>query len=199
MEDVRVQAASYSPASAIFFLGMDGMKERLGYEELIDPVRERMMRIIWRVVRHPEEVEDTMQEVLTIIWKKRDRIFRHPNPQALVLKICVNAAVDTLRKQRRAGRSVDSEIIGRLPDPVAGSERNQAETEGMVKRAIGRLPRKQAVAVVMRVLEGRSYKEIAGALGCREATARTHVLRGRTKLSRWLSCLRPSGQEEVSR
>jgi hypothetical protein len=30
---------------------MDGMKERLGYEELIDQVRERMMRIIWRIVR----------------------------------------------------------------------------------------------------------------------------------------------------
>jgi RNA polymerase sigma factor (sigma-70 family) len=117
----------------------------------------------------------------------------------LVLKICVNAAVDTLRKQRRAGRSVDPEIIGRLPDPVAGSERKKNEIEAMVKGAVGRLPRKQSLAVVMRVLEGRSYKEIAGALGCREATARTHVLRGRTKLSRWLSYLRPSGQDEVSR
>ena len=38
---------------------MDGMKESLSYEELIEPVRERMMRTIWRVVRHPEEAEDT--------------------------------------------------------------------------------------------------------------------------------------------
>jgi RNA polymerase sigma factor (sigma-70 family) len=178
---------------------MDGMKERLSYEELIDPVRERMMRIIWRVVRHPEEVEDTMQEVLAVIWKKRDRIFRHPNPQALVLKICVNAAVDALRRQRRVDRFAGSAIIDRLPDSAAGSGRDRAETEGLVRRAVGRLPNNQAIAVVMRVLEGYSYKEIAGALGCREATARTHVLRGRAKLSRWLSYLRPSGREEVSR
>jgi RNA polymerase sigma factor (sigma-70 family) len=178
---------------------MDGMKERLGYEELIDPVRERMMRVIWRVVRHPEEAEDTMQEVLAIVWQKLDRISCHPNPQALVLKICVNAAVDTLRRQRRGGRFAGSEIIDRLPDAAAGSERNRAETERLVRGAVGRLPGKQAVAVVMRVLEGYSYKEIAVALDCREATARTHVLRGRAKLSRWLSDLRPSGREEVSR
>ncbi|HUU38535.1 MAG TPA: RNA polymerase sigma factor [Candidatus Desulfaltia sp.] len=196
MEEIWVESALSSPARGILLLGMDGMKERLGYEELIAPVRERMMRIIWRIVRHPDEAEDTMQEVLTLVWKKLDRISRHPHPQALVLRMCVNASVDTLRKQRRRGRFVGSEVIGRLPDAAAGSERHQAETEGMVKRAIGRLPRKQAVAVVMRILEGYSYKEIAGALGCRETTARTHVLRGRAKLSHWLSHLRPSLSKE---
>lgn len=173
------------------------MKERFDYEELITPVRERMMRVIWRVVRHPDEAEDTMQEVLSIIWKKWDRIACHPNPQALVLKICINASVDTLRRQCRAGRFVDSGVIDRLPDRAAGSARGQAETEAMVKRAAGRLPRKQAAAVLMRILEERSYKEIAEVLGCREATARTHVLRGRAKLRKWLSHLRPSGHEEV--
>jgi DNA-directed RNA polymerase specialized sigma24 family protein len=55
------------------------------------------------------------------------------------------------------------------------------------------------VAVVMRILEGYSYREIGEALGCREATARTHVLRGRVKLRRWLSHLAPAGDEEVCR
>jgi RNA polymerase sigma factor (sigma-70 family) len=176
---------------------MDGMKERFDYEELIAPVRERMMRIIWRVVRHPNEAEDTMQEVLSIVWKKRDRISGHPNPRALVLKICINAAVDSLRRQRRGGRFVDSGVIDRLPDTATGSACDQAEIERMVKRAVGRLPRKQAVAVLMRILEERSYQEIADVLGCREATARTHVLRGRAKLRRWLSHLKPSGHEEI--
>ena len=179
--------------------GMDGMKENLSYDELIAPVRERMMRVIWRVVRHPEEAEDTMQEVLTIIWKKRGRIARHPNPQAFILKICVNAAIDTLRKQRRSDRFVGSGEVDHLPDAAASSRRAQAEIEDLVRRAVGHLPKNQAAAVVMRILEERSYREIAAALGCREATARTHVLRARNKLARHLSYLRPSGQEEVFR
>ena len=175
------------------------MKESLSYEELIGPVRERMMRTIWRVVRHPEEAEDTMQQVLTIIWKKRNRVFRHPNPQALVLRICANAAVDALRKRRRAVRFAGSAVVDRLPDKAGGSGRDRAEMEKEVRKAVARLPKNQATAIIMRVLEESSYQEIAAVLGCREATARTHVLRGRAKLDRWLSHLRPSGLEEISR
>lgn len=199
MADVRLDAALCSPAMDIVISGMDGMKERLSYEDLIEPVRERMIRVIWRVVRHPEDAEDTLQEVLAIIWRKRDRIFRHPNPRALILRICVNAAVDTLRRQRRRSRSVGSATIDQLPDATAAREQGKREIEEAVSAAVGRLPSKQAVAVMMRVLEERSYKEIAEMLGCREATVRTHVLRGRIKLSRWLSYLKPSGQEEVPR
>ncbi len=199
MEDIRLDVELCSPALDTLFPGMDGMMGRRVYEELIAPLRERMMRVIWRIVRHPEEAEDTMQEVLAIIWRKRDRICRHPNPQALILKVCVNAAIDTLRKRCRGGRFVDSEVIDLLPDGAAGREPVQTETAALVKKAVCRLPGKQAVAVVMRILEGHSYKEIAEVLGCREATARTHVLRGRAKLSRWLADLRPSRPKEVSR
>ena len=196
MEVVRAGAALSSPAWGILCAGLDGMRERLTYEELVAPVRERMMRIIWRIVRNPDEAEDTMQEVLTLVWKKLDRISRHPYPQALVLRICVNSAVDALRKQRRERRFVDSQILDLLPASDSDGW-EQRETEAMIREAIGRLSRNQAAAVLMRILEGQSYGEIARALGCREVTARTHVLRGRAKLGRWLSHLRSSATEEV--
>lgn len=138
-----------------------------------------------------------MQEVLTLIWKKLDRVSGHPNPQALVMKICVNAAIDALRRQHRGRRFVDPQVLDRLPAPASDGEWERKETEAKVKEAIGRLPRKQAAAVLLRVLEGQPYEEIARALGCRENTARTHVRRGRAKLSRWLSHLRPSLSKEV--
>ena len=197
MENVRTGEALSSAAVSVVFRGLDGMRERLTYEEFVAPVQERMMRIIWRIVRNPDEAEDTMQEVLALIWKKLDRISRHPNPQALVLRICANAAVDALRKQRRERGYVDSQILDRLPASDSDGW-EQRETETKIREAVGRLPRNQAAAVVMRILEGQSYGEIARALGCREATARTHVLRGRAKLSRWLSHLRSSASEEVS-
>jgi len=198
MEDVGIGLAALpSPARETFFQGLDRMRERVSYEELIAPVRERMMRIIWRIVRDPDEAEDTMQEVLTLIWKKLDRFSAHPNPQALVMRICVNAAVDALRRQRRDRRFVDPRVLDRLPGPKPSDGWERKETEIKVKEAIGRLPRKQAEAVLLRVLGEQPYEEIARALGCRENTARTHVLRGRIKLSRWLSHLRPSLSEEI--
>lgn len=198
MEDVGIELPDLpSPGRELFFQGLDGMTENVSYEELIAPVRERMMRIIWRIVRDPDEAEDTMQEALTLIWKKLDRFSGHPNPQALVIRICVNAAVDALRRQRRHRRFVDARVLDRLPAPKSSDGWERKETEIKVREAIGRLPRKQAAAILLRVLEERPYEEIARTLGCKENTARTHVLRGRIKLSRWLSHLRPSLSEEV--
>jgi RNA polymerase sigma factor (sigma-70 family) len=156
------------------------------FEEIIAPIERRMLGIIWRIVRHPDEAEDTMQDALAIIWKRLDKIIIHPNPQALILKICANAAVDTLRKRRRSRNFLAPDALEHLPSLSPSPESMAAETEAAVLNAIGRLPKKQAVAVVMRILEDQPYKAIGEALGCRENTARTHVLRARTKLGRWL-------------
>jgi RNA polymerase sigma factor (sigma-70 family) len=167
----------------------------MSFEEIIAPVERRMLGIIWRIVRHPDEAEDTMQDALTIIWKRLDKITGHPNPRALIMKICANAAVDTLRKRRRSRDFVDPDALEHLPSQSPSPESMAGVTEAAVLNAIGRLSRKQAVAVVMRILEDQSYKVIGEALGCREGTARTHVLRARTKLARWLRHLDTSQEK----
>ncbi len=168
---------------------------KMSFEEIIAPLERRMLGIIWRIVRHPDEAEDTMQDVLAIIWKRLDKVIHHPNPQALIMKICANAAVDTLRKRRHSRSFVDSGALERLPSSSPSPESMSGEVEAAVRIAIGRLPKKQAVAVLMRILEDQPYKAIGEALGCRENTARTHVLRARSKLGRWLCHLGISGEK----
>jgi RNA polymerase sigma-70 factor (ECF subfamily) len=174
-------------------------RARTSFEELIVPLEDRMMRTIWRIVRQPEEAEDTLQNALALIWSKLDRVSAHPNPQALILKICANAAVDTLRKRRSSQTSMGPSELDRLASSAAPDYVEEREIENIVLGAIGRLPRKQSVAILMRVLEDQSYAEIGRALGCREGTARTHVLRARLKLNRWLRHLRISSTEEEFR
>jgi RNA polymerase sigma-70 factor (ECF subfamily) len=154
------------------------------------------MRTIWRIVRQPEEAEDTLQNALALIWSKLDRVSAHPNPPALILKICADAAVDTLRKRRSGQKSAAPGELDRIASAAAPDCVKEREIENIVLNAIGRLPRKQGVAILMRVLEEQSYAEIGQVLGCREGTARTHVLRARIKLSRWLRRLRTSSTEE---
>ncbi len=67
-------------------------EDRAIYDELIAPMEAMMMRSIWRVVRNTDVAEDCLQDAFAIVWKKRFQIRLHPNPQALVLKICLNAA-----------------------------------------------------------------------------------------------------------
>jgi RNA polymerase sigma-70 factor (ECF subfamily) len=170
------------------------LKDRdFSYNEHIRPHEELMTRVVWRIVRHPEDAEDTLQDALSTIWKKRGLVGGHPNPQALILKICIDAAYDTLRKRRRHKRDEST-----TPHLYPQEENNrgldklvQKETETEILEAIGRLPRKQAVAVLMRIVKEQPYEVIAQAMGCSETTVRIHVARGRTRLNQWLAHLAP--------
>ncbi len=171
------------------------------FEELIAPIQSKMMRSIWRVVRSSALAEDAFQDALAVIWKKLRLVHRHPNPQALVLKICLNAAYDSLRKRKRLLGHEEISILHNRPDPSdQGAVHSLAakEVEAEVLRAIGRLPRKQALAVLMRIVHEEPFEVIARTLECSEVTARIHVSKGRARLQCWLAHLNPSARKEAS-
>lgn len=178
----------------------DSMNDRhQEYERLIAPIEGRMMRAVWRVLRDPNDVEDAFQEALLTVWKRWNRICIHPNPQALVLQICTNAAHDALRRKLRHGKWLEA---GAIPDDIADSSPpatqgiSGAEQDAQVLRAIGQLPKNQARAILMHAVEEVPYGDIAAAMDCREATVRKHVARARAKLRSLLSHLIPAVHKE---
>lgn len=166
------------------------------YDTYLAPMETRMLRAVWRVVRDPERSRDALQDALAIVWRKRDRIRAHPNSEALILRICLDAALDMLRKARRSSRHLEPAPgpLPELPTPAGPAEvAQERELRDQVSEAVARLPGKQALAVLMRVVQEEDYPAIAAALGCAEATARVHVNRGRARLERLLAHLAPGG------
>lgn len=186
------------------------MKNReFDYDALVRPLEPRMMRVAWRIVREKEAAEDALQDALAAIWKKRAVVARHPNPQALILKMTVAAACDACRRRRRR---LAHEIPGLAEDrsadtapPVTKAAEDSA-LRAEILEAIARLPERQATAVLLRIVEEQSYEDIAAAMGCTEATVRVHVLRAKAALAKRLTRLRPelaavrgeTGKEPVS-
>jgi len=81
--------------------------------------------------------------------------------------------VDELRRRRRAAEIV--EVLG--PESVADDE-----TPDEIEEAVDRLPPSQRRVVVMRIVEGRSYLEIARELGCNEAACKMRLSRALRRL-----------------
>jgi RNA polymerase sigma factor (sigma-70 family) len=172
---------------------------QLAYERLIAPIETRMIRTIWGIVRDPDEAQDALQEALAAVWRRWDRLQDHPNPEALVLRICINAAYDTLRRKRRRLRwfgTGDVPVDPPDPAPSAMDAVAGAETRVRLREAIASLSRKQATAIVMHAVEGIPYEGVAAAMHCREVTARTHVARARAKLRARLADLVPSNRAQ---
>jgi RNA polymerase sigma-70 factor (ECF subfamily) len=166
-----------------------------GYDALLRPMQDQMLRSIWRITRIAQDAEDALQESLAIIWKRRARIGRHPRPQALILRICVNCACDVLRarlgRQSRETALLEPDALHAKDCPVDQRLHSQ-ELSDNISRALVRLSSRQATAVLMRYVLELPYQEIGDALGCSEATARVHVNRARQRLSRLLAHLAPS-------
>ena len=170
------------------------------YDRLVRPIENQMIRSVWRIVRDPDDAEDAFQEATATIWKRLGRIRRHPNPRALILKICTDAAHDVLRRRLRQARTQEHEnVIADFPDPAPSAAQRlmSREMQAEIFRAIGQLSPKQGTAVLMRFVQDLSYHDIAQSLGCREATVRKHVARAREKLYRLLEHLAPNPTKEV--
>lgn len=164
------------------------------YEGIIRPIEQQIMRSVWRITQDADDADDAVQEAMSQIWQRLPRIRAHPNPSALILRICTNVACDVVRrKSRREHREQSRDAAGAdtsmrdVPALIVNTERRE-----QVQAAIARLPEQQATAITMRFLLDRPYEEIAQALDCAEPTARVHVARGLSRLQDLLSHLNPS-------
>jgi RNA polymerase sigma factor (sigma-70 family) len=187
----RISAESGAPSSEqVAEEAVSGAEDF--YARYLAPMESRMARAVWRIVRNQDRARDVVQDALTTIWRRQARIQDHPNPQALILRICLNTACDSLRRLRQERRCDDPDVCVQLrPDGAIDvpSQLAAKELKAQVQAAIAHLPAQQAAAVLMRTLEEQSYSEIAQALGCSAITARVHVMRGRARLRRMLAHL----------
>jgi RNA polymerase sigma factor (sigma-70 family) len=164
----------------------DGMSDSARfYQQVIEPIEDRMIRSIWRVTRNAADADDAMQNALMAIWRRRNRIIGHSSPRALILRICIDAACDVARRRARHRNRLEphdpaDEPVGNAPPAWAVLARRELSDE--ILAAINRLSRCQAVAITLRIFEDLPYGQIAAALHCSEATARKHVERARRHL-----------------
>jgi RNA polymerase sigma-70 factor (ECF subfamily) len=175
------------------------------FERIIRPIEDRMMSTIWRILRNASDAEDALQSVLEKLWRDWRRVVKHPNPPALVLKICVDAAYDAWRRRQRQ-RSRQSRRNVTLAETAINDGKDLKAAEAIdvvaddefrasVMTAIAQLSRNQAIATLMRLVQDAPYDQIAAALGCSEVTARKHVERGRAKLRSSLAAFDPKSSE----
>jgi RNA polymerase sigma factor (sigma-70 family) len=146
--------------------------------EVFDRLRAKhlpfLTAVLWKLTGDRELFAEAMQYALLGMWRHVEKLARaDARAGGYLYRIALSANSRAWRN--RIGRD------GQVPPAPAdyggesGQETEQAELQQAVHRAIASLPVRQGRAVVMRYLEQRDYPAIASALGCTEATARSHV------------------------
>lgn len=83
------------------------MDDKADLSIVIAPIKDRMFATVWRILRHPQDAEDALQNALVTIWRRRTQVESHPAPHALILRICADAAIDQFRRRRMDHVDVD--------------------------------------------------------------------------------------------
>jgi RNA polymerase sigma-70 factor (ECF subfamily) len=106
-------------------------------------------------------------------------------------RLVVNACMDEQRKRRRFLPFGESKPMNKLEERRPQEKRYaRLELAHTVQEAIQELTPKLRMPILLKYVEGLSYEEIAGVLGCSKGTVASRLNRGHQRLAQKLSHLR---------
>jgi RNA polymerase sigma-70 factor (ECF subfamily) len=150
------------------------------FARLAADLRPRLHRYCARMVGSAFDGEDVVQDALTHAMEALPMAGHIENPQAWLLRIAHNTALDLLRRRKRRGIADDDIALADLADERSESDVRVAATASL--GAFMHLPTLQRSSVLLSDVLGYSLAEIAELLNSSIAAVKAALHRGRAKL-----------------
>jgi RNA polymerase sigma-70 factor (ECF subfamily) len=172
------------------------------FEMLVVKYQRRIQRLIGRMVRDTDLVEDIAQETFIRAYRALPQFRGEAAFYTWLYRIAVNTAKKALAELQRdpvltesalagastgEGEDETSRVENALTDgSTPESELASREIAATVNAAIDQLPEDLRQAILLREVEGLSYEEIATAMACPIGTVRSRIFRAREAIAQRL-------------
>ena len=169
--------------------------DQKAYELLVIKYQRRIQRLIGRMVRDVDLVEDIAQETFIRAYRALAQFRGDAQFYTWLYRIAVNTAKKALMELKRdptvsenSFKSADDDETSPLENELTSSETPEAllaskEIAMMVNAAMEALPEELRQAITLREIDGLSYEEIADAMSCPIGTVRSRIFRAREAIS----------------
>lgn len=165
------------------------------FQELVCRYQQKIFTVIVGLLRNRDDALEVAQETFFRAYRKLKSFQGDSTFYTWLYRIAVNTAIDAQRRQNRNPlefrESMDAIMQERnevAKDPFADVHDKELRTK--LLQAINDLTPEHRAVIVLRSLEGLSYKDIGKVLGCSEGTvmSRLHYARKKLqeKLKPWL-------------
>lgn len=164
-----------------------------GFERVVLTYQHRIYAFALRLSGNPQDAEEIAQDAFVRAYRAIEG-YPAERVRALALRpwlyqITLNVWRNRARVRRPPGVPLDDPVTGAPLDleddvqrrPDVSAERGERQRE--LAALLATLPAHFRAAVILRHVEGMSYRELSGVLGQPEGTVKAHVHRG-TKLLR---------------
>ncbi len=159
------------------------------FSELFDRCADKVYGIAFRLLRHPQDSEDVMQETFLAVYRGIGNFREESSLSTWVYRIAYNQALMKMRRKSlntvsldeslsdEEGNEVKLEIESDAPLPEEAAL--TSDMMGRLDEALERMPETLRSVFVLRDVEGYSTAETAAILGAKEATVKTRLHRAR--------------------
>jgi RNA polymerase sigma-70 factor (ECF subfamily) len=173
--------------------------EAQAFETLVKRYQRRVYSLAHGIVHNPEDAMDVSQEAFVKVHRYLDKFEGSASFYTWLYRIVVNLCIDHLRRSGKAYAVEYDDAIDRSQGVLAaadivpsrqGTDPSQVlrdkETLRHIRAGLADLSPNHRAVIVMRELEGLSYKEMAEIMECSKGTIMSRLFHARKRLQAYL-------------
>lgn len=170
--------------------------DQRAFELLVIKYQRRLQRLIGRLVRDTDLVEDIAQETFIRAYRALPQFRGESQFYTWLYRIAVNTAKKFLQERKRSPTMSDRAFVANedndetfrvvvepINDETPESVLAAKEIAVAVNSGLAALPLDLRQALTLREIEGLSYEEIAAVMDCPMGTVRSRIFRARELIS----------------
>ena len=153
------------------------------YEALVQRYQGPIYRLALRILASRADAEDVVQDAFLTAWRRLDQLERDEAFVGWLYRTATNRALNVIRTRKPVA---EADLDGQESTSAAGRPDRAAETNAQMAAltaALGTLTPEQRACWLLREVHGRSYEEIAVAVGTTSTAVRGRIARARAQLA----------------
>lgn len=174
--------------------------DMLAFRGLVEKYEDRVYGMVLGMLRNREDARDVAQEAFVKAYRSLSTFRLEAGFYTWLYRIAMNLAIDHVRRKKRSGavssfdeavaaRDDMGEIAAAHHEDGPGRVVDRKELHGQILAALETLPEDQREVVLLREVDGLSYRDIADVMGVPEGTVMSRLFYARKKLQKALEAV----------
>lgn len=168
--------------------------DKRAFDELVKRHYKAVYNLVYHSVYSHEEREDLIQDIFIKVYRNIDKFKFKAAFSTWLFSITRNALIDRARKREIQQVPLETQndnvdLKDKVVDPAANPEMAfmESDAESTLRKALMELDDDHKQILILREMEGLSYKELAITLGINMGTVKSRIARAREQLKQILS------------
>lgn len=146
--------------------------DKLAFAQLIEKYQRMMYSIIIKIVHSHEATDDVMQETFIKVYKKLDSFQGKSSFKSWLYRVAINTAKNSIRGKKLD--TIPEQFTTLKIESKSGESIEKQQVKEALLKEIELLPKKQKLALTLRVFDELAFKEIAEIMSCPYDTAKAN-------------------------